>query len=122
MKELIGSKECTSEEIHEISQQPPPTCEIIDKALKEINDTQRRIRGYEKSDEDELRDMLSDVESNIASLSGYGQSGLLEDIRDRVTEIRQWGEEWKKYALSLYDLHESEVPTPPPDPLCKTSK
>ena len=101
---VIGSSECvrptaTSEEIYGITKQPPPTCPLIDEALKEVERCQKRIMRYEKSDEDELRDMLSDVESNLGSVSGYGKSGLLEDIRERVEAIRAWGEEWKQLAL-----------------------
>lgn len=89
----------TSEELYGITKQPPPTCPLIDDALKEVNGCQKRIRNYERADEDELRDMLSDVESNLGTVSGYRNSGLLEDIRQRVEEIRAWGEEWKRLAI-----------------------
>ena len=81
-----------------IVKQPEPCCPLINSALEEVNGLQKRIRGYERASEDELRDMLSDVERDLSSLSGYGRSGLLEDIRRRVEDVRSWGQEWKVYA------------------------
>lgn len=87
-----------SEELYGITKQPEDTCPLIDAALSEINGMQKRIRGYERASEEELRDMLSDVERDLGILSGYGRSGLLEDIRRRVSEVRAWGKEWKDLA------------------------
>lgn len=71
---------------------------MIDEALTEIKEIERRIRGYEKAEESELRDMISDIEIRLGQLSGYRNTGLLEDIRKNVTEIRAWGQEWKDCA------------------------
>jgi len=87
-----------SEKRYGISKQPEPTCPMIDKVIGEIEAIQKAIRGYEKADEEELRDMLSTVESNIGSLVGYYKTGLMEDIRRNVDAIRNWGQEWKDLA------------------------
>lgn len=97
-----------SEVRYGISKQPPPTCPIINDALESVNKLQKRIRNYERADEDELRDMLSDVETHLGYLSGYGNSGLLEDIRGRTEEIRAWGQEWKDYAKDNAPAPEAE--------------
>ena len=89
----------TSEELYGIVEQPRNTCPMIDEALRELAQIARRIRGYERAGEDELRDMLSDVELCIGCLDGWNRTGLLEDIRKNVTAIRSWGQEWKAYAM-----------------------
>ena len=91
-----------------IVKQPEPCCPLINSALEEVNGLQKRIRNYERADEDELRDMLSDVETHLGYLSGYGNSGLLEDIRGRTEEIRAWGQEWKDYAKDNAPAPEAE--------------
>jgi hypothetical protein len=80
---------------------------MINDAIESVTKLQRRIRGYERADEDELRDMLSDVEYLLSELSGYGGSGVLEDLRERIEEVRAWGQEWK-------DLAKEHAPLPEP--------
>lgn len=106
---MSTEKEQTSEELYGISKQPAETCPIIDEALRELGAIARRIRGYEKADESELRDMLSDVETHIGYLDGWNRTGLLEDIRRNVTAIRAWGQEWKDYAKENAPAPEAEV-------------
>ena len=106
--EMSAEKEHTSEELYGISKQPTETCPIIDEALRELGEIARRIRGYEKADEYELRDMLSDVETRIGYLDGWNRTGLLEDIRKNTTAIRAWGQEWKDYAKENAPAPEAE--------------
>jgi len=87
-----------SEKRYGITKQPPPTCDIINKVISEVEDCQRELRGYEKAEEEELRDMLSRIESNLCSLVGYRKEGHLEDIRRNAEAIRGWGQEWKDLA------------------------
>ena len=106
---MSTEKEQTSEELYGISKQPAETCPIIDEALRELGEIERRIRGYEKADESELRDMLSDVETRIGYLDGWNRTGLLEDIRKNTKAIRAWGQEWKDYAKENAPVPEAEV-------------
>lgn len=108
---LEMSAEKTSEEIYGIRKQPPVTCPMIDEALRELAAIAKCIRGHKKAEESELRDMLSEVETRIASLDGWNRTGLLEDIRGNVTDIRAWGQEWKTYALENAPKPEAEVLT-----------
>ena len=73
---MSTEKEQTSEELYGISKQPAETCPIIDEALRELGAIARRIRGYERADESEMRDMLSDVETRIGYLDGWNRSCL----------------------------------------------
>ncbi len=88
----------TSEAVFGICEQPPPTCPLINDALDRVNKLQKTIRGYERADEGELRNMVDEVETHLGYLSGYGRSGLLEEIRERAEQIRAWGQEWKDAA------------------------
>ena len=95
---MITEAKTTSEALYGVSKQPPDTCPLINEAIKDVDRVFKIIRGYERADESELRDMLSSVETHLSSLCGYGNSGLLEDIRKRTIEIRAWGQEWKDLA------------------------
>lgn len=91
------STEDTSETRYDVPAQPQPTCPMIDMVIEAINDTFKDIRGYEKADEAELKEMLWAVERNLDALVGR-RSGLLEDIRKNASAIRDWGQGWKDYA------------------------
>ena len=108
----------TSETLHGVTAQPPPTCPLIDDALDEVHRILKAIRRYERASEDEMREMLSEVEQRLGYLSGYGDTGLLEDIRARTIDIREWGEEWKTTALDYHDRLPEEHRA---DPLTTTS-
>lgn len=105
-------KDKTSEYRFGISKQPPNTCPLIDKAHVYVEKIYQAMRGYEKADEDELRDILSTVEHNLAYLIGYGNQGLLEDIRQNAAAIRQWGQEWKDLAKQFAPPYEREENNP----------
>ncbi len=98
-----------SETLYGISRQPAPACPTINAAIDDVVKLQRRIKGYERAEEDELRDMLSDVEYLLGELCGYGRTGTLEDLRDRITDVRAWGQEWK-------DLAKEHTPLEPAEP------
>lgn len=95
----------TSEEQNDISEQPAPTCPMIDEIILNIRDAERAIKGYEKTDDaDELRQMIESVEFEIDIID------KLERIRRHVELIRKWGEEWKQLAISIAaEIQESEA-------------
>lgn len=105
--------EKTSEQTYGIRAQPPPTCPIIDEALDEVQLIAKCIRGYERAGEEELRNMISEIETRIGFLDGYRKTGLLEDIRDNVVKIREWGQEWKdlakEQAVSIANLSRNDI-------------
>lgn len=93
----------SSEQTYGLPEQPKETCPLINESLRELGEIARRIRGYKKADESELRDMLSDVDNRIGYLDGWNRSGLLEDIRKNTIAIREWGQAWKDFAKGLID-------------------
>ena len=46
-----------SEALYGVSKQPSPTCPIIDTGIRTIVKLQKHIRGYERAEQDELRDL-----------------------------------------------------------------
>lgn len=93
-------RKMTSEEQVSIATQPPETCPIINKCIKNIENCQGQLSGYEKMELEELRECLQFIEYELAELVGFREQGHLEDIRKNVVAIRAWGQEWKDLAKS----------------------
>lgn len=93
----------TSEERHGITPQPPPGCPLIDDAISAMDKVLRKTHNYEKCkhecDIEELHAMLWEVEYTVSDYCGRGNK--LDAIRQRLEEVRAWGEEWKQYALEI---------------------
>lgn len=98
--------EQTSEEIFGIVKQPPPTCPLVDEAIKIVQACADDLRGYERMDEEDLRRAISDIEDKLSELAPLrsqwrNSGGLLEDIRTNAGAIREWGQDWKDLAKKL---------------------
>lgn len=65
----------SSESIFGLKKQPSPTCPLLDNVLENLRRSCK---------EEEL----------------YTLERQIEEIRDRVKEIRSWGQEWKNLALN----------------------
>ena len=93
----------TSEERHGITAQPPPGCPLIEDAISAMDKVLRKTHNYEKckdeADIGELHAILWEVEYTVSDYCGRGNK--LDAIRQRLEEVRAWGEEWKQYALEL---------------------
>ena len=90
----------TSEDLYGISPQPAPTCPMIDEIIRQLDDAEAHIRGYQKcEDPAELREMIELVERELFSWDT--PKSTLEKIREHVESIRAWGEEWKQACLAL---------------------
>ena len=88
--------EPTSESQYGIVEQPEASCPLVDKAIKCCKSMTDQMRGYEKYEEDELRDTLAFVENELGELLGYWNDGVLEQIRSANIAIRDWGQQWKQ--------------------------
>ena len=109
LTKTVAEPKETSESLHGIPAQPPPSCPLVDKAIQVVEQIQRDIKGFERAEEQELRDMLSWVDRWISDLTGYRGNGLLEDIRTANVNIRDWGQAWKDLALEHAPEPEQEV-------------
>jgi len=90
-----------SEERHfGIAREPQYTCPMIDSVIDELDSVNQNIEGFEKTKSTEdLVEMLKYVEEIVGGVSKL--QNRLEEIRENVTNIRDWGEEWKRLAIKL---------------------
>jgi len=94
----------TSEERYSISPQPGDTCPLIDEVIRKIDEALGDIKNADRSESiDELRDACRNVDWALDGLEDK-----LEAIRERVSRVRGWGQEWKDEAKRLHDEQEGE--------------
>lgn len=93
----------TNEEAFKVREQPVPTCPMIDDLIKMVNSIERQIKGYKTAEENELREMVDSVDTDISYFTDK-----LENIRRHVETIRAWGQDWKETTLNLSE-HLSEL-------------
>lgn len=93
----------TSEQRHNIMQQPKETCPIIDAVLKSVKGILKDFRYVEMSlDLDTLKESIGNAEHFME----YQLDNALEDIRRNCADIRAWGQEWKDRCLEKADILE----------------
>lgn len=90
----------TSEELFDIDQQPEENCPYINKCISDISAAYKDIRSELRQAEDsELADSLEwDVDSIYESVN------YLEELRSRINNLRQWGQQWKDLAKDMFEL------------------
>lgn len=94
----------TSEERYDINPQPGDTCSLIDEVIQKIDEALGYTKNADRSESiDELRDACTDVDWALDGLEDK-----LEAIRERVSSVRWWGQEWKDEAKRLHDKQEGE--------------
>lgn len=89
----------TSEQKHGIAKQPQDTCPLLDGMLTKMLKAHSKIEEALGNDEitlDDIRDLIIGLHS---ALIEDGQISI-ENIRERVIEIRAWGQAWKEFTLT----------------------
>jgi len=86
VKRKTGS---TTEEILGINEQPEPNCPFIDSFIEDI----KKHLIYVHVDPKSHRLFLDLIEA-------------LEEIRDRFTQLRDWGQDWKDITKNLLEKHD----------------
>lgn len=90
----------TSEELFGIDQQPEENCPYINKCISDISISYKDVKSELKQAEDEA----------LASLLEWGIDGMhesveyLEELRSRINNLRQWGQQWKDLAKEMFEL------------------
>jgi hypothetical protein len=90
-----------SEELYGVRPQPADTCPLIDAIKKEAKDIQKKMYNYEKMDETELKDILWHIDNFLHENISGGSQCAIERVRDNISTIRAWGQEWKDYAKQV---------------------
>jgi len=85
----------TSEQLYGISEQPKPTCPMIDAVIADLRKCDREMNRWERHKDD--AEYLAQVLDTVAWIIGNLEPEL-EKIRDNADKIRGWGQEWKELA------------------------
>lgn len=95
--------EPTSETLYGITEQPSPTCPMIDEAIASLRKALKSLSGWKKMDEEQLKDACDYAEWHLSNAEGE-----MEQVRDHVESVRAWGQQWK-------DLAKEHAPAPTPE-------
>ena len=87
--------EATSEQLYGISEQPKPTCPMIDAVIADLRKCDREMNRWERYKDD--AEYLASVLDTVAWIIGNIEPDL-EKIRENADKIRGWGQEWKELA------------------------
>jgi len=108
LKERLGIK--TSEQMFDISEQPPQQCSNVDGIILDLENTSMDIQGIvrdiKRTDNIELIQSLADYIEHYSS--DIDKSSELNELRKQIELIRSWGEEWKHLAKSLLNNIKNE--------------
>jgi len=85
----------TSEQLYGISEQPKPTCPIIDAVIANLRKCDREMNRWERHKDD--AEYLAQVLDTVAWIIGNIEPDI-EKIRVNADKIRGWGQEWKELA------------------------
>lgn len=93
----------TSECLLGIDQQPNYNCDYIDKVIKDFNVTLRNVLG-----EIDSADITDEDKKNIKWYTNDFENFVdnFEELRSRLQNLRDWGQQWKILAKELL----SELP------------
>ena len=93
----------TSEELFDITEQPPNQCPNIDKIIRDLEDSCEQIQSIAK--DIKRTDNIEDVPSLAGDIDWHSnhidKSSELNELRKQIELLRGWGEEWKNLAKSL---------------------
>lgn len=92
----------TSEDVLGITKPPEYQCSYIDSVIMGVKDSQETIQDadyYIRWEEfNKVEKYVNNLEANFK-----GMSEELEDVRQSIIELRQWGDEWKMIAKWLVE-------------------
>jgi hypothetical protein len=99
--------EKTSEEIHGITKQPKEQCPLIDDLICKVTDEAKNVgivyRDLKDIPEAEENTSLNDLD--WADFNLRNLEAEIETIRTNIVELRNWGQEWKDFALTINEKH-----------------
>lgn len=105
----------TSEDKHDIREQPENSCPTIDTAIEQINLAQKAQRhahdyAHNIDDEDSQKQYVIEELDRIYS-ELFDLENNFEYCRSQCEDIREWGQQWKDLALQLIQEKESSDAT-----------
>jgi len=107
IKDKYGAS--TSESLFGLEPQPPISCTIVDSARNEFEDMVRRIESSCR--EIKWADNIEEAQRSSEDIDWAASSSdiikQLEDLRKQCSDIRAWGESWKRLAIELIEKEEN---------------
>ena len=101
LKQRLNAK--TSEELFDITEQPPQQCPNIDTIIRDLEGTCKQIQSI--ANDIKRTDNIDDIPSLAGDIDWYSsdidKSKELNELRKQIELVRGWGEEWKNLAKSL---------------------
>lgn len=88
VKELNNAS--TTEDLFGFNQPPEYQCPKLDDIKNVINEVEKLSMPKDYSDTDDLKDRLQQIEYAV-----YGLDSTIEEVREAIELIREWGKEWK---------------------------
>ena len=104
LKSLHQAK--TSEQLFQIEEPIDFQCPKFDELSKKAKDihSTTKIGRFDADDYDGILDKLKDIEWESSDLVDQ-----IEELRDAIVSVRQWGEDWKKFAKMLVEQNDIEM-------------
>lgn len=90
----------TSEELFSIDQQPEENCPYIDKCIGDISIAYKDIKSELR--QAEYSELAGSLEWGIDGM--HESVDYLEELRSRINNLRQWGQQWKDLAKEMFEL------------------
>ena len=101
LKQRLNAK--TSEELFDITEQPPQQCPSIDNIIRDLEGTCKQIQSI--VNDIKRTDNIEDIPSLAGDIdwhsSDIDKAKELNELRKQIELVRGWGEEWKSLAKSL---------------------
>jgi predicted nuclease with TOPRIM domain len=96
----------TSEQLFQIDDPIDYQCPKFDELSKKAKNLYKtsQLGRYEEDDNETLRDKLSEIAWDSSDLEEQ-----IEELRDAIVSVRQWGDEWKKLAKKLIEENDIDL-------------
>lgn len=102
----LSNQAKTSEQLFHIDEPIEHQCPKFDELVKKVKSIHKtsQISRYDSGDIDELLYKLKDIEWDASDLEDE-----INELREAITSVRQWGEEWKRFAKGLIENNDIDM-------------
>jgi len=88
----------TSEEMFDIELPPDYQCPFIDKIVKAIREIEKNAKVGKYDEFEDLKNKLEEIDYYV-----YDLESKLEELRNNIELLREWGYAWKKLAKEFVE-------------------
>ena len=96
---VIELKLTCSEDLFDIEYPPEHQCSKIDSVVRDINSAEKALdRALKYDDRDDIIEYVDEAKSDL-----YNMTYELEELREAIIGVRDWGQQWKDLCKELLD-------------------